>query len=95
MRKSNRDLPKERGSITRWGAWNTRNLELLAESHKLYDGGPSPYALEYQRRYCCCVCKREIRQGCFFQASTGLRWCVGCAYRLGNPAKGGKEAGVS
>jgi hypothetical protein len=64
--------------LLRYGDHNARNRELLAESQKLYDGGPSPYAVEYQRKYCCIVCKREIRQGCFYQASTGLRWCVEC-----------------
>jgi hypothetical protein len=31
--------------MTRWGDWNSRNLELLAESERLYNGGPSPYAV--------------------------------------------------
>ena len=66
--------------MTRWGDWNARNRELLAESQRLYDGGPSPYYVEFVRRYCCSACKREIRgmQGAYFQASTGLRWCVRC-----------------
>ena len=64
--------------MTRWGAWNSRNLELLAESQRLYDGVPSPYYLEFVRKFCCVVCKKEIRQGCFYQASAGLQWHVGC-----------------
>ena len=66
--------------MTRWGDWNAKGREAWEESQRLYKSGPSPYAVEYQRRYCCAECKREIKgmQGCFYQASTGKWWHVGC-----------------
>jgi len=64
--------------MTRWGDWASKVREAWEESQRRYPDGINPYYLEYQRKFCCCVCKREIRQGCFFQASTGLRWCVTC-----------------
>jgi hypothetical protein len=77
----NNFVVKLMSTMTRWGDWNARNRELLAESQALYNGGPSSYHPEYVRKYCCCVCKREIRQGCFYQASTGLRWHPECYVR--------------
>ena len=47
--------------MTRWGNHSSKNRELWQESQKLYHGGSNPYAVEYQRKYCCSTCKREIR----------------------------------
>ena len=42
-------------TMTRYGDHNARNRELLAESQQLYNGGASPYAVEYQRKFCCVI----------------------------------------
>ena len=67
-------------TMTRWGDHSWKNRALLAESQQLYNGGPSPYAVEYLRKYCCTACKQEIHpmQGWYWQASTGRRWHVHC-----------------
>ena len=66
--------------MARFGDWNAKNLELLSESQRLYNGGPSLYAVEYQRKFCCVVNQREIRpmQGWYYQVSTGNSWHVEC-----------------
>ena len=49
--------------MTRYGDWNSKNRELWEESQCLYPNGINPYALEYQRRFCCAVCKKHIDAG--------------------------------
>jgi hypothetical protein len=66
--------------MSRYGNHNAKNLELLAESQRIYPNGVNPYHEEFVQKYCCVVCKREIppMQGWYQRQRIGEKIHIAC-----------------